>query len=82
MIWYHQVQVLLSTMNFGIGVRIGDEKVKVMLTDVLWFLDAIDELLQPSQPCKAPLAAREGTVVEFTRFDGTSDPLRWIYRCP
>jgi hypothetical protein len=54
-----------------------------MLAEVLWCLDAIDELLRPSHPLKAPLVAREGTVVKFLRFNGTDDLLRWIhhYEC-
>jgi hypothetical protein len=52
-----------------------------MLAEVFRCLDAIDELLRLSQPCKASFMAREGIAVKFLRFDGTSDPLLCIYRC-
>jgi hypothetical protein len=54
-----------------------------MLTEVLWRLNAIDELLRPSHTLKAPFAAQKGTVVKFSRFNGTGDLLRWIhhYKC-
>jgi hypothetical protein len=48
---------------------------------VLRRLDAIDDLLRSSRSRKAPLATREATVVEFPRFNGTHDPLRWIHHC-
>jgi hypothetical protein len=50
-------------MNSGANIGTGEEKVKVMLVDVLRRLDAIDELLWPSQPYRPPLVAREGTIV-------------------
>jgi hypothetical protein len=44
-------------MNFGVGIKTGEEKVnKVMLVNVLRLLDAIDMLLWLAKPRKAPLA--------------------------
>jgi hypothetical protein len=54
---------------------------KVMLAEELQHLNAIDELLRPSQSCKAPLTVRKGTIAKFLRFDSTDDQLRWIHRC-
>jgi hypothetical protein len=52
-----------------------------MLAEELQHLNAIDELLRPSQSCKAPLTVRKGTIAKFLRFDSTDDQLRWIHRC-
>jgi hypothetical protein len=68
-------------MNSGADIGAGEEKVKVMFVEVLQHLNAIDKLLLLSQPCKALLTAREGTIVKFSRFDGIGDPLRWIHHC-
>jgi hypothetical protein len=46
-----------SVMNFGVGIKTGEEKVnKVMLVNVLRLLDVIDMLLWLAKPGKAPLA--------------------------
>jgi hypothetical protein len=54
-------------MNSGVGIGTREEKVKVMLIDVLWRLDAIDERLRSSQPRKASLTAQEGTAIRRHR---------------
>jgi hypothetical protein len=68
-------------MNSSTGIGTGEEKVKVLLVELLRRLDATDELLWPSQPRKVAFVAQEGTVVKFLRFDGTGNPLQWIHHC-
>jgi hypothetical protein len=61
-------------MNSGVGIGTREEKVKFMLVDVLWRLDAIDERLRSSQPRKASLTAREGTAIRRHRQPTALDP--------
>jgi hypothetical protein len=68
-----------SMCGLGKGVLAGGDS--SLGNEWLRRLDAIDELLLSSQPRKTPLVTQESTVVEFSRFDDTSNPLRWIHHC-